>query len=146
MCLWYNEAMNRGKGFTLVELIVVIVVIAILATLTTMGVARYVADNRDTQRSANATTIAEALEKYYDQNGEYPSCAAMTASASDVSNNTLKGIDQSALVVPNTPSATTNSIRCDATLAVNGADFFQYVGDGSADCNGTNSCLTFTLR
>lgn len=138
--------MNRGRGFTLVELIVVIAVIAILATLATLGVARYLADGRDTQRSANATTISEALEKYYDQKGEYPSCGAITATGSSVSSDLLKGIDQSALLVPGADSSTNNSIRCNATLAMSGADFFQYIGDGSADCTGSGSCLNYTLR
>ena len=73
--LWYNYFMINRRGFTLVELIVVIVVIAILATLATLGFNRYLEDGRDNRRTANATTIAEALEKYYDKNGEYPSCA-----------------------------------------------------------------------
>jgi len=140
--------MINRRGFTLVELIVVIVVIAILATLATLGFNRYLEDGRDNRRTANATTIAEALEKYYDKNGEYPSCAAITAAGSIVSTNTLKGIDQSALLVPNADSSITNSIKCGSNLTPGGTtnDFIQYVGDGSADCTGSGSCLNYTLR
>ena len=138
--------MNRGRGFTLVELIVVIAVIAILATLATLGVGRYLADGRDSQRAANASTISEALEKYYDQNGEYPSCSAVTAAPGTVSSNTLKGLDESALLVPSPASGTTNSVRCGATLALTGTDFFEYIGDGSPDCASSGSCLTYTIR
>ena len=147
-CLWYNYSMINRRGFTLVELIVVIVVIAILATLATLGFNRYLEDGRDNRRASNATTIAEALEKYYDRNGEYPSCAAITAAGSIVTTATLKGVDQSALLVPDADSSVTNSIKCGTTLTPGGTtnDFIQYAGDGSADCNGAGSCLSYTIR
>lgn len=138
--------MINRRGFTLVELVVVIAVIAILATLATIGLNRYLEDGRDTRRSANVSTISEALEKYYDKNGEYPSCAAITGAGSTVAGTVLPGIDESALVVPDAGSSTTNSIRCGTTLATNGEDFIEYVGDGSPDCAASGSCLSYTLR
>jgi prepilin-type N-terminal cleavage/methylation domain-containing protein len=135
--------MNR-RGFTLVELIIVIVVIALLATITTLGLNQYLQDGRDNRREANVTTISEALEKYYDQNGEYPSCTAITAAGPTVATNTLKGIDESALLVPDETGS--NSIRCNATLALTGADFIQYVGDGSNTCTSGSACLSYKLR
>ena len=138
--------MTNRRGFTLVELIVVIVVIAILATVATLGLNRYLQDGRDSQRASNVTTIAESLEKYFDANGEYPSCSSITAAGPTVATNTLKGIDESALLVPNAPSTTTNSIRCSVTLATTGEDFIQYLGDGSATCNTGTSCLSYKLR
>lgn len=137
--------MIRRRGFTLVELVVVIAVIAILATLATIGLSRYLQDGRDNKRSSNATVIAEALEKYYDQNGEYPSCSAITADGATVTSNTLKGLDQASLLAPGANSSTTNSIQCNPTLTVSGSDFYQYAGDGSSDCSGSGSCLSFTL-
>lgn len=138
--------MIRPRGFTLVELVVVIAVIAILATLATLGLSRYLQDGRDAKRTANVTAVAEALEKYYDQNGEYPSCAAITASGPTVTSNTLKGLDQAALLAPSAPSGTTNSLKCGVTLTFNGEDFYEYDGDGSTDCSGSGSCLSFTIR
>lgn len=139
--------MINRQGFTLVELLVVIVVITILVAIATVGMTRYLEDGRDSARASSATSIAEALEKYYDQSGEYPSCAAVTAAASTVTSSTLKGLDQSALVVPNATTGTTNSIQCNAVLTTAGtSDFFQYVGDGTADCTGSVSCASFTLR
>lgn len=138
--------MINRRGFTLVELVVVIAVIAILATVATLGLNKYLEDGRDSRRSANVTTISEALEKYYDKNGEYPSCTAISGAAADVANNVLSGIDQSALVVPNAGSGTTNSIQCGTTLTASGTDFIEYVGDGSPDCLNNGSCLSYTLR
>jgi len=140
--------MINRRGFTLVEVIVIVIVIAILATIATLGLNRYLEDGRDNRRASNITTVAEALEKYYDQNGEYPSCTAITADANIVSSNTLKGIDQSALLVPDADPSVTNSIRCGVTLTAgtNTGDFIEYKGDGSASCNGSGSCLSYTLR
>ncbi|MGH7218170.1 MAG: fibronectin type III domain-containing protein [Candidatus Microsaccharimonas sp.] len=136
--------MTNRRGFTLVELIIVIVVIAILATVATLGLNQYLQNGRDNQRKANVTTIAEALEKYFDKNGEYPGCTAITAAGATVANNTLKGIDQSALLVPDETGS--NSIRCNATLATTGTDFIQYVGDGSSTCTSGVACLSYKLR
>jgi type IV pilus assembly protein PilE len=77
--------MRKSKsGFTIVELLVVIAVIGILTTIGIMSFTRYQASSRDTQRSSRTTLIAEALEKYYDKNGEYPSCSTLTQSATIV--------------------------------------------------------------
>lgn len=138
--------MISKRGFTLVEVVVVIAVIAILATLATVGFNRYLEDGRDNRRIANVTVISEALEKYYDQNGEYPSCASITAPSSTVSSSVLNGIDQAALLVPGADNSTTNSIRCGTTLTMAGQDFIEYVGDGSTSCTGSGSCLSYTLR
>lgn len=138
--------MRIRNGFTLVELTVIITVIAILTAIATFGFTQYLKDGRDSQRIGSATSISEALEKYYDEHGEYPSCAALTGSISTVSSTVLKGIDQSAITVPNS-NPPENAIKCGQTLAVNSAtDFIEYVGDGSADCTGSVSCLSYKLR
>src|ERR1700761_8180433 len=103
--------MRRLRGFTIVELLVVIAVIGILTTITIVGYNRYQQNSRDTQRAAKATVIAEALEKYYDANGEYPSCSQLTASGVTTS-GVLQGVEANALVTPTASSSTTNSITC----------------------------------
>lgn len=137
--------MNRVRGFTLVELIVVIAVIGLLASIVVLGLSRYQADTRDARRASSATAIAEALEKYYENNGEYPSCEALTRDGQVVATEELGGIRAETLVAPQAPSTATNSINC-ATLTTNGADFFEYSGDGSTACATNGSCLQYTLK
>lgn len=139
--------MSANKAFTLVEVVIVIAVIAILATIAAVGLNGYLQDGRDRQRVANTSVLSEALEKYYDQNGEYPSCEAITGPADEVSANVLKGIDKAALLVPGANGGETNAIRCGETLTTGAStEFIEYVGDGSADCSGDKACLSYTLR
>lgn len=139
--------MDNRKGFTIVEIVVVIAVLAILVTLATIGVDRYLTDAHDSERHSKVSVISSALEKYYQTNGEYPGCTALTASGATVATATLKGIDTTALIAPGAASGTTNSIRCGETLAVNtGDDFYQFVGDGSGACSTTGPCGSFTIR
>ena len=139
--------MGWKKGFTLVEVVVVIVAIVILVTIAAFGINKFQADGRDAQRTVDATTIADSLEKYYDHNGEYPSCAQLTAPASTVSSQSgaLAGIDSDALIAPKAGSSTTNSISCADLASATSGDYFAYVGDGSDSCN-TVSCLQFTIK
>jgi prepilin-type N-terminal cleavage/methylation domain-containing protein len=137
------------NGFTLIELLIVIAVIGILATISLLGFSRYQADTRDARRAASASVIVEALEKYYDNNGEYPSCGAVSAAPATVSKQTLIGIDVKSLLAPQAAPATDNSIKCSSggnTLTTNGVDFFEYQGDGSVECNTNGSCLKYTLK
>lgn len=133
------------RGFTIIELLVVVSVIGILATIVLIGFNRYQADTRDSQRSSQATILAEGLEKYYDKNGEYPGCPAITGSASSVTTNVLPGVEQKTLVTPQDPNSETNSIKCQS-LTPGGPDVFGYVGDGSSTCATGGSCLQFTLQ
>lgn len=134
---------RRANGFTLIELIVVIAVIGILATITVFGFTRFQEDGRDAQRTASVSAIVESLEKYFDENGEYPGCAVLTAPAATVA-ETLPGITTDVLTAPGESTAD-NSLRCEP-LSIEGADFFEYEGDGSQTCLTGSSCLSYTLR
>lgn len=135
----------RGcSGFTIVEVLVVIVILGILITLTTLGVLRYQASARDAERASKSTVIVEALEKYYDKNGEYPSCPAITAAGSEVTSTLFPGMDPTAILTPR-PGPDTNSIKCSDVNGSSG-DIFGYVGDGSSTCTTGTSCLKWTLK
>ena len=135
------------QGFTIIELIVVIVVIGILAAITVLGLSQYQAKTRDADRAASATVISEALEKYYNNKGEYPSCTAVTGAASTVTGSAgaLAGVTVGAIRTPTEASTETNSIKCDDMTTLPG-DYYSYVGDGSADCSGSSSCLQYKLQ
>lgn len=89
--------MKRSKGFTIVEIAVVIVILAVLITLTTLGFNRTLSSTRDNSADSKTKVIAAALEKYYSQNGTYPSCIDLTQSSSVVTTSVLPGIDPATL-------------------------------------------------
>jgi len=133
-----------SRGFTIVELIIVITVIGLLATIGVLSFTKVQANTRDVQRSSSVTSLSEALEKYYDKNGEYPSCSALQQTPTIVSNTTLVGMNPETLTVP-TAANGTNSLIC-ASLTTTSADGFAYVGDPSTACSTGVACLQFTLQ
>lgn len=138
--------MRRVKGaFTIVELIVVITVIGIMATIGTMAYLRYQASARDNERAAKTTVLVESLEKYYDENGEYPSCSAVTQSATTVAGGVLKDIETQTL---STPTGTGNSLQCTDMADTSQGDYYAYVGDGSAECvdPGGTACVIYEIK
>lgn len=137
---------DRARAFTLVELIVIITVISILATIGMFSFINIQKQSRDSQRNADVNVIAEALENYYSHNGEYPSCSALTQSASSVTTDTLKGLDPTMLQAPTSSPANGNSIICSDLTDTSGSNVYAYVGDGSSDCATGSSCLEWTLK
>jgi len=135
--------LGQQRGFTLIEIIIVVTVIGILSTMSVLGFTQYQTDSRDAQRASKATVIAEALEKYYDENGEYPGCKSVTQPAETVTQSILIGASVDSL---QTPQGTGNSIRCEDLTELEG-DYFAYVGgDTSPACTDGPACLVFTLQ
>ncbi len=125
---------------------VVVGVLAILITMAGLGINRYISLSRDEERKADVTIIANALEKYYEQKGEYPGCTLMTATGATLTANTLKGIDLAAILVPNPAGGVTNSIICGRVNSSFVGDYYGYEGDGTANCtSSTGPCARFTL-
>lgn len=101
--------MKKGVfgGYTLVELTVTIIVIGILVSIVALGVTKHQADARDEQRSTQSNSLAEALEKYYVKNGEYPSVRRMVNTFSDNSAESVAstlGITTDTLKMPGSSS------------------------------------------
>jgi prepilin-type N-terminal cleavage/methylation domain-containing protein len=63
---------RKNKGFTLIELLVVIAIMGVLASIILVGVNSARSRARDNQRVGNVRSLANALEMYYDANGQYP--------------------------------------------------------------------------
>lgn len=137
---------RKSRGFTIVEIVVVVTVIAILTAIITFGFLYQQARARDSERLASAQIISESLEKYFDKNGEYPPCPDITDTASNVTANTLVGIDKAALLAPQDRTGTTNSIKCNDLTNLSQPDFFAYIGDGSSNCQTGDACLSFRLK
>lgn len=74
----FIKSKKLSLGFTLAELAIVIAIIGILAAIAVVASGTVQKSSRDNVRQAKVTTISEALEKYYRENNEYPSVAAMT--------------------------------------------------------------------
>lgn len=129
--------MTHKNAFTLVELIIVIAIIGILATIAVIAFSPIQQSARDSQRSSKVTTLSEALEKYYSQNGEYPSPRALlnTYSGNTAQSIATKlSIDPLTIQMPQAPSGTTNSISSTVSPTT-----IAYVA--SSDVNNT-SCQT----
>ncbi len=98
--------MHRLKAFTLIEVMVVVVIIGILASVSILGYNSVQKNARDTARNSKATVIAEALEKYYDKNKEYPSVAGIAGQSVTAVKQKLSIPDTDVLVFPSgTPGA-----------------------------------------
>ena len=70
---------KNTRGFTLVEVLIVIGVIAVLAGITVISYNGTQARARDAKRKTDITSIAKAMELYYDDNGRYPPATGSTA-------------------------------------------------------------------
>ncbi|ODV25513.1 type IV pilin protein [Dyella sp. KULCS107] len=63
--------MNKGKGFTLVELMVVVAIIAILAAIALPSYRKYVVRTNRTEATAALTDLAARQERYFYSNNVY---------------------------------------------------------------------------
>jgi len=62
----------RGKGFTLIELMIVLAVVALLLSLAVPRYFHSVDKSKENVLLANLATVRDAIDKYYGDNGRYP--------------------------------------------------------------------------
>jgi type II secretion system protein G len=62
----------KNKGFTLVELLVVMAILGVLVTLVAGGFRTAQVRGRDGKRKSDLKEVANALEVFYSDHGEYP--------------------------------------------------------------------------
>lgn len=142
---------RTNNGFTIVEIIVVIAVVAILSSLAVITFSSIRQDTRDATRQGNATIISEALEKYYDQNGEYPSVVSIVNSQSGNTGTAVASklsIPATSLVMPNMPTSATNAIAPGSDPY---NDYIVYeatssVNNTSCQSSTSGGCDKYTLR
>ena len=121
-----KETINSfKKAFTIIELLIVITVIGILSTILVVAYSSMQADARDKQRETGIKVVAESLEKYYQQYGEYPDCATMAGTPSGIVDR-LKGLDPNVLTSPSDDQGV-NSFACNTNPAT---DKYAYFGGG----------------
>lgn len=140
--------LKTNKGFTIIEVLIMIAVIGILTTIGLVSFSSIQANVRDKQRSSQATIISEALEKYYDENGEYPSCNDMAQAPAAVTSTTLKGLDKTILTTPQSTSGTNSilSLCTDLASLAGNTDKFSYVGDNFCVSDPQLTCEQFSLK
>ena len=62
----------KGKGFTIIELLIVIAIIAILTTITAVAYSGLQARSRLAKIETDITTVQKIIEAYKARNGKYP--------------------------------------------------------------------------
>lgn len=104
------------KGFSLVEILVVVALIAILATITIVAInpAKNFADTRNTQRSADVSTILNAVTQYTSEQGHtiadlgtIPACTSTPTeigTGTGLVNLTTTLVDEYVVAIPIDPS------------------------------------------
>ncbi len=142
--------MKNRSAFTIVELLVVVSIITILAAISIFAYDGAQKDSRDADRKGNTTVISEALEKYYDKNGEYPSVASLVnnggVSGQDVA--TKLGISLSDLNMPRLPSGTTNPLTSTNPPTNDNITYAASsdVNNSSCQSNSASGCDQFSLQ
>jgi len=124
----------KGKGFTLIEVLVVIAIIGILATVALMSFTGTRAKARDSKRKADLHQVQTALGVFYDTRGTYPtSTSVWNASSPDYgAASTTGSADYNALapylaeniaILPMDPLNPTNN------PGINDTYMYRYVSD-----------------
>lgn len=71
--------MYRGKGFTLIELIIVVAILGILAMIAIPRITTSTASASTNACKTNQATLDTSIEMYYADTGGYPTLASLTS-------------------------------------------------------------------
>lgn len=140
--------MSQKNGFTLVELVITIAVIGILTSISVFSFINVQKQARDSSRSFSVGLIAEALEKYHEKNGEYPSPSLLINSRSANTGDAvaaLLSVDKSILVAPRAPENVTNSLSSNASFTTYGYTASSTANNADCQNSPTAECDAFTL-
>jgi len=106
----------KQRGFTLVELVITITIMLILLTLAAATFATTQANQRDSERVSEITTISNNLETFYKTGintstilGRYPSTALLANGATSIK-ALLPSIDLDSVTAPDATSVATSFI------------------------------------
>lgn len=122
-----QSAIVSKKGFTLIELLISITVISILIGMGALSWNSGQVKSRDSRRKADLKTIAQSLDSYFLQNGEYPPKGAVGTVCGQIYNVSYLGTTISSLLVP----ALLPKLPQDPTWPSSTSDYF-YLRTGPA--------------
>jgi prepilin-type N-terminal cleavage/methylation domain-containing protein len=72
---------SRGRGFTLIEILIVVAIIAILASVVLVGLGPTQREGRDSRRISDLAEVQNGLELFYNNCGFYPGSSPDNGSA-----------------------------------------------------------------
>lgn len=124
------------SAFTLIELIIVITIISVLASISVIGATSIQRSTRDDARKSQSTIVAEALEKYYTNNNEYPSVASIANQPINTVKQKLAIKDSEVLTFPTVTAGTSALVASNPTPAR-----LTYVAN-TVDTNASAQCQT----
>ena len=108
---------HRGRGFTLVELMIVVAIIGLLSAIAVPGYQDYVRKGKRTEGKAALAAAASRLERFYTQNNCYPSPATTCANA------TGSGLALTAAGIPTFAGDNDAKASYDISVTINPQDF-----------------------